>query len=152
MAAGLPWFELDTDAPDHPKTVQLEILLKSDAAFTYVVRLWAYCYRTHLSDRFEGPHAEAMIERVIRWPGKPGVFVQAALACRVRPDGAGYLEREGAALVVRGVAERLGPHLEKREADRARLAERRAKASDAITDRGGLAKVSPLRRRDKDAT
>jgi hypothetical protein len=143
--AGLPWFEVETTAPDHPKTVALELLLKSDAAFTYIARLWAYCYGTHLSDRFEGPHAEAAIERVVRWPGKRGAFVQAAIECRVRPDGVGYLERDGDALVVRGVAERLEPHLAKRESDRARIAEKRGKASASIRSRADVA-ATPERR------
>src|SRR6266704_1630673 len=145
--AGLTWFELDADATEHPKTVQLELLLSTDAAFTYIARLWTYCYRTHVSDRFEGAHAAAAIERVVRWPGKKGAFVQAAIDCRVRPGGAGYLERDGDAIVVRGVKERLGPHLAKREADRVRIQEKRDAAEDSIRGRGDVAQGSRRRRR-----
>ena len=35
--AGLPWIELDTDMPEHPKSLRMAAMLKEPLAFAYVV-------------------------------------------------------------------------------------------------------------------
>lgn len=118
--AGLPWFELDVDFHEHPKTMALQVLLKNPCAEAYVSRVWAYCYRQAV-DRFSGPAAVVMVEHAARWKGRAGLLVEAMVET-------GFLDRDGDVLVAHGVRERLGPHLEHRE----KSAERQRRRRDNI--------------------
>jgi hypothetical protein len=138
--AGLAWFELDIDFSDHPKTVALAVALRNPLAEAYVSRLWAYCYR-HALDRFTGLAAVATIEQATRWKGKTGHLVTALV-------DAGFLDREGEDLVAHGVADRLAPHLAKRERDSVAARERRAKAAGPAARRPDVAPTSPRHRDD----
>lgn len=128
--SGLPWFELESDMPDHPKSVRLGFMLGDDLAFAYIVRLWAYCYRVQLSDRFVGPFAAQEIERVVHWRGESGRFVRAAIECHVTPDGVGFLVQNGDEIIVHGVADRLLPHLTHRKHATKRQRQRRKKIAE----------------------
>lgn len=129
--SGLTWFELDVDFPDHPKTIELCTRLRDPNAGMYVVRIWRYCYK-HARDRFSGEAAVTTIEQAAAWRGKRGRLVETL-------RDVGFLEEEAgegpSALVIHGIGERLGPHLAKREAERARSQERRDAAARGIHTR-----------------
>jgi hypothetical protein len=116
--AGLPWFELDVDAFEHPKVRALQAALKEPLADAYLARLWAYCYR-HAKDRFPDETAELVVEEAARWRGKAGALFAAMLKV-------GALDRDGGEVVVHGVEERLGPHLDHRTKAAARQRKRRS--------------------------
>jgi hypothetical protein len=147
--AGLPWFELDTDYHDSPKAEALKSRLRNPEADAFPSRLYAYCYK-HALDRFDPEVAQHVVEAAAKWRGRRGVLFDALFAV-------GVLERDGGKVVVHGVAERLAPHLAKREADRIRIAEKRDKAADALRQRADVAQESQRRRgdvagnRDKDS-
>jgi hypothetical protein len=136
--AGLPWIELDTDMPEHTKALRMAVMLKEPLAFGYVVRLFCYCGRSNVEGRFEGTEAADSIEAVVGWRGKPGRFVEVALAV-------GHLDRTPHGFEVHGWADRAAPHIAKRAKDAERQRERRAKAA---TDMGNLVKMSRGRRGD----
>lgn len=138
--AGLTWFELDIDFPDHPKSARLAVLLKNPVAFGWPVRLWGYCYR-HATDRFRAPGADEQVEQACGWRGRPGLLVEALLEV-------GYLERDGEDLVAHGVEERLAPHLAKRAADAERARQRRAEAAASLERRGDVGATPARRTRD----
>lgn len=116
--AGLPWFELDVDFHEHPKARALQAALREPLADAYLARLWAYCYR-HATDRFPEETAALVVEEAARWRGKAGALFAAMLKV-------GSLDRDGAEVVVHGVDERLGPHLDHRTKAAARQRKRRA--------------------------
>lgn len=128
--AGLSWFELEIDFPDHPKSARLAVLLKNPVAFGWAVRLWAYCYR-HATDRFKAPGAAEQVEHACGWRGKPGVLVEALVEVK-------YLTQDGDDLVAHGVEERLAPHLAKRDRDAERARQRRADAAASLERRGDV--------------
>jgi hypothetical protein len=140
--AGLPWIELDTDMPEHPKALRMAVMLKEPLAFAYVVRLFCYCGRSNVEGLFEGTEAADTIEAVVGWKGKPGRFVEAALAV-------GHLDRTPHGFEVHGWLDRAGPHVAKRARDAERMRNRRAKASEGI---GKVVPMSRGRSGDVDAT
>jgi hypothetical protein len=121
---GLPWFELDVEFSENPKIRTLASRLREPLADAYVARIYAYCY-SHAVERFDPSAAPEIIEDAARWRGRRGFLFDALMAV-------GVLEREAGKVVVHGVAERLGPHLAKREADAERQRNRRAKAATSI--------------------
>lgn len=122
--AGLPWFEMDVDFHDSPKIEALASRLREPLADAYVARVYAYCYR-HARDRFDPEVAQGTIESAARWKGRRGNLFDALMSV-------GVLEREAGRIVVHGVAERLGPHLAKREADAERQRRRRDKVAESV--------------------
>lgn len=138
--AGLSWFELEIDFPDHPKSARLGVLLKNPVAYGWVVRLWAYCYK-HATDRFVAPGAEEQVEQAAGWRGKAGALVAALLEV-------GYLDRDGDDLLAHGVGERLAPHLAKKKGDRERAQNRRDVAAKSLQSRANVSKTSSRRSAD----
>jgi hypothetical protein len=122
--AGLPWFELDVDFHESPKVRALASRLREPLADAYIARVYAYCYR-HARDRFDPEVAAETIEEAARWKGRRSVLFDALFAVEV-------LKREAGKVVVHGVADRLAPHLAKREADAERQRRRRTKAAVSI--------------------
>lgn len=107
--AGLPWFKLDSDFDEHPKTVRLCTRLRDPNAGMYVVRLMAYCSKHAPTGRVPSD----MVEHAARWGKKAGAFVAAAVET-------GFLEAEGAAFILHGWDERNGAHVRKAAKDNAR--------------------------------
>lgn len=140
--AGLPWIELDTDMPEHPKSLRLAAMLKDPLAFGYVVRLLCYCGRSNVAGRFDGEEAPAAMEAAAGWRGKPGRFVDAALAC-------GFIDRTPGGFEVHGWEERAAPHIAKRLKDAERQRTRREEAAKEI---GNVVALSNGRRGDVAAT
>ena len=122
--AGLPWFELDVDFHEDPKIRALASRLREPLADAYVARVYAYCYR-HARDRFDPEVACETLEEAARWKGRRGTLFDALFAVSV-------LEREAGKVVVHGVAERLAPHLAKRQVDAERQRRRRHKVAESI--------------------
>jgi hypothetical protein len=105
--AGLPWFALWSDFPDHPKTVQLCAKLRDPNAGMYLVRLLGYCARLAHDGRIPGD----VLEYAAAWRGKPGVFVSILV-------DVGFIEpAPGGLYLVHGWEERNGAHVRKRERD-----------------------------------
>ena len=140
--AGLPWIELDTDMPDHQKSVRLGVMLGEPLAFAYIVRLLCYCGRVNVDGRFVGEEAAATIETVVGWKGKPGRFVSSAHAV-------GYLDAVPGGYEVHGWAERAAPHIAKRAKDAERMRKRRADAAGRI---GNVVAMSQRRSGDDEAS
>jgi hypothetical protein len=123
--AGLPWIEVDTDMPEHPKSLRMAVMLKEPLAFAYVIRLFCYCGRSNVEGRFEGSEAADTIEAVVGWRGKPGRFVEVAAAV-------GYLDKTPHGFVVHDWRDRAAPHIAKRTKDAERQRIRRANAAKGI--------------------
>lgn len=122
--AGLPWFEMDVGFHDSPKVKALSARLREPLADAYVARIYAYCYR-HAKERFDPHDAAVTLEDAAVWRGRRGALVDTLFAV-------GILERDGAKVVVHGVADRLGPHIAKRLADAKRQRDRRTKVATSI--------------------
>ena len=104
--AGLPWFALWSDFPDHPKTVRLCARLRDPNAGMYVVRLLSYCARFAPDGRIP----KDLLEHAAGWGKMPGRLGELLVEC-------GFVELDGDAYVVHGWEERNGAHVRKRERD-----------------------------------
>lgn len=104
--AGLPWFAVYADFPDHPKSVRLGVKLGQPLAWAHVLKLWAYCARLALDGRVEAD----VVEHAAGWTGKVGRFIEAAAGC-------GFIEQDGDCYLVHGWEERNGAHVRKHDRD-----------------------------------
>ena len=111
--AGLPWFKFYADMPTHPKSRTLGCLLNMRDAWAKIVLLWCYTAEHSPDGRFAGACPAKVIEGIVGWRGAPGRFIEAALT-------AGYLERDGEALVLHGWRDEQEAHFAKMLRDRAK--------------------------------
>jgi hypothetical protein len=103
--AGLHWIEIDTDLPEHKKSLALGLRLGDPRAWTYMAQLFLWCARNNPTGRFEGEDATAMICYASGWARDASQFVSAA-------ESVGFLDRdEDGSLVVHDLAERLAAHI-----------------------------------------
>jgi hypothetical protein len=100
------WFEMRVGFHGDPKCLGLRARLGNPCAEVYVSRVYAYCYQQE-QDRFEGDGAVGILERAAEWKGRTGRLVTALLA-------EGFLDRDGGALVVHGVSQRLEAAMKRR--------------------------------------
>jgi hypothetical protein len=108
--AGLPWFALASDFPNHPKTIRLALRLGDPNAGMYIVRLLAFCAQHEPTGRLDGEAVGAVIETACEWRGASGVLLDALLV-------SGVVERERRQFVVHGWKERNGAHVRKHQRD-----------------------------------
>jgi hypothetical protein len=118
--AGLPWIEIETDLPTHPKSVRLALKLGDNRAWTYMVQLWLWCAEQVPTGRIDGEDAIALIAFGAGWTGDASRFVTAGIE-------SGFIDRDGESFVMHGLAERLAAHIAKRAKDKARQQKRRAR-------------------------
>ncbi len=105
--AGLPWFALWSDFPDHPKTIQLCAKLRDPNGGMYVVRLLSYCARL----AHDGLVPADVLEHAAAWRGKPNALLDALAQV-------GFVEAGPTGTYkVHGWEERNGAHVRKRERD-----------------------------------
>lgn len=105
--AGLPWYRIWTNFPDHEKTLALCDAVRDDNAGMYVVRLHSHCAREALDGRVRA----AAVEGIARWRKRRGALLDALTAT-------GWVEpQEDGTVVVHGWEERNGSHIRKALSD-----------------------------------
>jgi len=120
---GLPWIELHTSLPRHPKSVRLALLIDNDLAWAFVAQLWLWCAENCQSGRIVGGDlAVRIVERACGWRGESGHLVQALLSV-------GFLDVIDGGFEAHGWPERAQAHIAKLERDAERAKERRAKVA-----------------------
>lgn len=117
--AGLPWFAVYADFPDHPKTIRLAGKVQDRNAGMYVIRLLTYCARYAPS----GVIDRDLVEHASGWVGEPGVLLQALTEVGFVADRKGGVE-------VHGWQERNGAHARKVAADAKRPAAKQRKSRE----------------------
>ena len=117
MPAGLPWIPLDVDFPGSRKAIALGVALQNPLAWAYVVRTWTWAARNAPDGVVEGPDAVAVLELAAGWTGERGAFVAACALPHIR-----LLDETQRGFVIHDWADHCGPHIEKREKDRERMA------------------------------
>jgi hypothetical protein len=84
--AGLPWYQIWTEFPVHPKTLALCAAVRDDNAGMYVIRLWSHCANHAL----DGVVQAAVVESICGWRKKRGALLTALqTAGIVEPRAAG---------------------------------------------------------------
>jgi hypothetical protein len=122
---GLPWIELHTTLPTHPKSLRLARLLGKRMAWAHMAQLWLWCADHCQDGRFAAEDVD-VLESAAGWEGERGAFAMAAVK-------AGFLEDDGGDFVARSWVERAAAHLAKRERDSARQRERYARTSQRFS-------------------
>jgi len=106
----LPWIKINTDLPEHPKSLALEADLGEPMAWAYVVRLWLWAARVRPSGDL-ADCADAVLARVSGYAGEPRRFVEGLTR-------AGFLDADGR---LHAWDEYQGAHLAKAEKERERM-------------------------------
>jgi hypothetical protein len=111
----MDWIRVDIGLPTHPKSFDLGEILGEQRAWARMVCLWAWAKSNALDGRIGGRDPTRVVESAAGWTGRPGAFVDAAVE-------AGFLDREGAELVLHDWEEHNGKALKRagESADRAR--------------------------------
>jgi hypothetical protein len=137
MANGLPWVEIDTNMPRHPKSIALGVALGDERAWTHVVELILHCGSVNASGKFVGKYAKAALERAAGWRGQPGAFAEAAF-------DVGFVDENiDGDIVVHGWEERATAHVAKRERDAERQRIRRERIAKRYGDKRTVAPAPP---------
>ena len=118
---GLPWIAVAKTLPQHPKSMDLSESLGEPLAWARMVAIWLWASDYAPDGIVACKGAERALERAASWTGEPGRLVAAAV-------DAGFIERDGEALVLHGWDDYQGGHRRKAEADAERL--RRKRESD----------------------
>jgi hypothetical protein len=116
----LPWIKINTDLPEHPKSLALEADLGEPMAWAYVVRLWLWAARVRPSGDL-ADCADAVLARVSGYAGEPRRFVEGLAK-------AGFLDEDGR---LHAWDEYQGAHLAKLARDRERLRRLRQESRDS---------------------
>ena len=88
------YVQVDSDYPDHPKTLKLQMLIGPEAD-CYPVRLWMWAAKFAKNGVIRG--GAPLIEAVVKWTGEKGKLHKALMSA---PEGynVGFIERDGITL------------------------------------------------------
>ncbi len=75
MGEFMQWFKTHGDLPDHPKVLELNVLLNDDHSLYYLIRLWAWtCKYAENGDITK--FTEGQIEKACTWTGETGKLMR----------------------------------------------------------------------------